>query len=138
LTIHSNYHHTCPNCDVEYLPYNDAVPCPNCGLVEPERFDIISRAVSSVQYNLEQNGTYIPLVWTVLSHGDQVLSLIFRLLEHDRNERDEQPFQDWARERLREIDSQGQQYYRDYIFEIAVRVHDELANAAGSEAQPPS
>ena len=137
LTIHTKHHHSCPDCEVEYLPYDDAVPCPNCGLVEPERFDFISRAVESAQFNTKQNGTYVPLVWSVLSHGDQVLSLLFRLLEHDRNNQSAQPFREVARSQLDSIDWHGQSYYKDYIYEIALRVHNELATAAKSEAQPP-
>jgi hypothetical protein len=77
-------------------------------------------------------------MWAVLSHGDQVLSLLFRLLEHDRNHQAAQSFRELARDRLDSIDWQGQPYYKDYIFEIALRVHDELSRDAKSEAQPPS
>lgn len=102
MTIHISYQHKCAQCETEYIPYDEAIPCPKCCLVEEERFDLIAKAVISARYNLENYGSYIPLAWAVFTYGDQVLSLLFRLLEHDRKLPAQQAFSDLAYEVLHE------------------------------------
>ena len=130
MTIHISYQHKCAQCDTEYIPYDEVIPCPKCGLIEEERFDLISKAVMSVRSNLEKCGSYIPYAWAVFTYGDQVLSLLFRLLEHDRKHPGQQPFRDLAHDVLHEeIDWGDQPYQRDYVYGIAIRVHEELQKA---------
>ncbi len=110
---------------MEYISYDQVVPCPNCGLVEEERYDLIPVAARSALYNLEKYGSYIPWAWGQFTFGDQVLSFLFQLLEHDRKHPEERPFSDMAREFLHESVDWGEQpYLRDYIYDIAVRVHE--------------
>ena len=127
MTIHMNYQHKCAQCDTEYIPYDEAIPCPKCGLIEDERFDLISKAVISSRSNLEKCGSYIPYAWAEYCYGDQVIFLVFRLLEHDRKLPTEQAFSDLAYKVLHEkIDWGNQLFQRDYIYGIAIRVHEEL------------
>jgi uncharacterized Zn finger protein (UPF0148 family) len=63
LTLHIFYTHQCHKCGAFYIPYDKDVPCPNCGLVEKERFDYIPRATESLNFNLKEYGRYIPPAW---------------------------------------------------------------------------
>ena len=59
MTKHVDYTHTCPECGALYIRYDNDVPCPQCGLVEEERFNFIPAAVASARFNLE-SGHYVP------------------------------------------------------------------------------
>lgn len=127
MTIHISYRHQCEGCQTEYIPYNEAVPCPKCGLVEEERYDLIPRAAYSALYNLEKVESYIPLAWGIFTLGDQILSFIFRLLEQDRLNPGELPFSDRARDFFyKSVDWGEHPYLRDYFYEIAVKVYDQV------------
>jgi hypothetical protein len=40
MTLHIHYTHQCPSCGAYYIPCDKNVPCPRCGVVEQERFDL--------------------------------------------------------------------------------------------------
>ena len=129
MTLHIHYEHQCPNCAAYYVPYDEDVPCPCCGLVEEERFDFVPQAAASAHFNLETQGSYIPTAWWVGSLGDHILHLLFPLLERNRTESTGQAFSDMARKALNQMNWGDQPYLCEHIHEIAVRVFEELSAA---------
>jgi hypothetical protein len=126
ITPHIDYTHKCPKCDSWYIPYDESVPCPSCGLVEQERFDFISKAVGACRYNLSNFESYIPPAWFVGSLGDHILHLVFPLLEIDRKYSTGQSFSILARSMLEQLEWGDQPYLRDHVYSIALRIHEEL------------
>ena len=81
MTIHINNSHKCPSCDAFYVPYEENLPCPKCGKIEKQDFDIfMPLAVESLMFNKKQ-GSFIPPMWIVESFGDHVLHLLFPVFE---------------------------------------------------------
>ena len=67
------------------------------------------------------------MAWAIFTHGDQVLSLVFRMLEHDRVGEGNPPFSEWAKQFLaNNIDWGSEPFRRDYVHGITIRVHEEL------------
>jgi hypothetical protein len=124
MTLHVVYDHLCGGCGAFYIPY-DAVPCPRCGLVEQERFDYIPRAVESMRYN-KQGGSYTPPAWWVGSLGDHVLRLLFGLFDAYLKEPQQGDFEAFLTDQLSGMQWGDQEYLRDHLRGIALRVHDEL------------
>jgi hypothetical protein len=126
MTPHVHYDHQCPFCKAYYIPYDVDVPCPDCGLVEQERFDFIPQAVASARFNLETHGSYVPTAWFACSLADHILWLLFGLLENQRKEPDGQPFEGLAHKTLEYMNWGTQAYLRDHVYAIAVRVYEKL------------
>jgi hypothetical protein len=126
MTLHVHYDHQCPKCNAYYIPYDLDVPCPNCGLVEQERFDFIPEAVGSSRFNLNTRGSYVPGAWYTGSLADHILWLLFGLLEEQRKEPDGQSFNGMAHKALKHMNWGNQAYLRDHVWAIAVRVYEEL------------
>ncbi len=125
MTLHIVYDHQCANCEAFYIPYDD-VPCPNCGGAEEERFDYVSRAVASLQYNMKMTGAYMPAAWWVGSLGDHLLYILFQLFERYRNEGEGIGFEAFADDVLSTYQWGEQMYMMRHIYTIALRVYEEL------------
>lgn len=83
MTLHVTYEHQCPKCAAYYIPYDEVVPCPQCGLIVKDRFDYIEQAAVSMRFN-KREGSYIPSIpsaWLVGSLGDHILSLLFLIFD---------------------------------------------------------
>jgi hypothetical protein len=133
MTRHILYHHRCPRCDEEYIPYDVDVPCPKCGLIEGERFDLISEAVASARSNLSVQGSYVPAAWLLESFADWILYRIFRMLERERQALEGQQFAQIARDILdKEVDWRDQPHLREYVYTIALRVRERLGEGAAT------
>jgi hypothetical protein len=130
MTLHVVYTHECPQCEAFYIPYDQAIPCPRCGVVEAERFDYIPQAAASMQYNLEAGGSYTPGAWWVGSLGDHILSILFSLFDAYRQQ-PQTNFADFARNTLSSMRWGDQAYLEGHIVGIAVRIHQELESATG-------
>ena len=124
MTLHVFYDHQCPKCDAHYIPYDESVPCPQCGLIEEERIDYIGQVVDSMLFN-KHEGSYTPKAWWVGSLGDHILSILFLLFD---SYEEESPggFGKFASSRLGQMDWGDQQYLRDHVLGIALRLHDRL------------
>jgi hypothetical protein len=120
MTLHVVYTHQCSACQAFYIPY-ESVPCPRCGAVEEERFDYIPQAAASLQFN-KQGGSYTPPAWWVGSLGDHILSLLFRLFDAYDQSGTAQSFADFVAEQLGQMQWGDQEYLRDHVRGIAVRV----------------
>jgi hypothetical protein len=125
MTLHITYNHQCPECKALYIPYDYDVKCPNCGLLEKERFDYIPRAAASALYNL-RDGRYVPGAWWVGSYGDQVLLFVFMMLEQHRTNEDGTDFPHIARAFVDNVDWGDQEYAKEHVFAIACRVYEEI------------
>ena len=124
MTLHIVYDHQCSGCGADCIPYDDEVPCPKCGVVEAERFDYIQQAVDSLRFN-KSGGSYTPPVWWVGSLGDHIPSLLFAVFDAGE---DEHPasFPELAEQHLSRMDWGEDQYLRQHVLEIAVRIHRSL------------
>jgi hypothetical protein len=124
MSVHIDYDHQCPRCGAYYIPYED-VPCPNCGLMEEERFDFVPQAVDSLLYNLNSYGSFLPPTWWVGSLGDHILRILFIIFEAFRQS-GEADFPSFAEQVLAEGDWGDQQYLEKHIYGIALRVYEEI------------
>jgi hypothetical protein len=125
MTLHVVYNHQCASCQAFYIPY-DGVPCPRCGVVVEERFDYIPEAAASMRFNKDSGGSYTPGAWWVGSLGDHILSLLFGLFDaYDAHEGD-QSFEEFATEYLGRMQWGDQEYLRDHVRGIALRVRRHL------------
>jgi len=131
MTLHIVYDHQCPRCDAFYIPYDEAVPCPNCGEIEETRFDYISRAVASLEYNMKMTGSYMPAAWWVGSLGDHILYVLFQLLDRYRKEGAKSDFATFADDVLAAYQWGEQKYMMRHIYTIALRVHTMLPREEG-------
>lgn len=120
MTLHVIYDHECGTCGALYIPYDDAVPCPKCGVLEPDRFDFISEAVASLQFN-KANGAYTPPAWGVGSLGDHILALLFPLFDA-YDDGTQETFQQFAETWLKELTWEDQEYLVSHILGIAIRL----------------
>jgi hypothetical protein len=121
MTFHVVYSHQCGGCSAFYIPY-DAVPCPRCGLVEAERFDYIPQATASLRINKESCGSYTPPAWWVGSLGDHILSLLFGLFDGYEAQGQGQSFEGYVTERLAAMRWGDQEYLRDHVRDISLRI----------------
>ena len=125
MTMHVVYSHQCANCKAYYIPYDADVPCPRCGRVEAERFDYIPQAAASMRFNRESYGSYTPGAWWVGSLGDHILRLLFGLFDAHAAPPG-QPFEQFLDQRLAQMEWDDQEYMRDHLRGIALRVAGEL------------
>lgn len=124
MTLHVVYDHECEACGAFYIPYDDDVPCPKCSLVEANRYDFIPEAVDSLKFNKSQ-GSYRPPAWLVGSLGDHILNLLFGLLDTYEEEKPDS-FREFITSKLIQMDFGDQEYLRNHLLGIAMRVHEEL------------
>lgn len=124
VTLHIKYNHQCPRCEAYYIPYDDDVPCPRCGLLEGERFDFIPQAVESMLFN-KAEGSYTPAAWWVGSLADHILRLLFPLFDAFDEEKPED-FRAFATEWFDQMEWGDQQYLKNHVLGIAVRIHEVL------------
>lgn len=126
MTMHVPYSHQCGVCESHYLPYDADVPCPKCGLVEGERFDYIPQAVASMRINKQSGGSYTPGAWFVGSLGDHILHLLFGIFDAYEARQEQIGFEQFIDEILSRITWDDQEYLREHLRGIAIRVHEEL------------
>ena len=94
MTLHINYEHKCQRCGTNYIPFDTDVPCPKCGLVESERYDLVGTAVESTLYNLKRYGSYKPWAWRESTFGDRILLRLFHVLQADYDAGGVPPFEE--------------------------------------------
>jgi len=126
MTIHVVYNHQCPRCEVSYIPYDQDVPCPCCGFVEEERFDFITEAAQSAEYNLKTQGSYLPASWWAGSLGDHILYLVFTALEEYRTSGEGELFVDTAFRVFHNMTWEPQPHLQQHVMNIAIRVYETL------------
>ncbi|WXG44038.1 MAG: hypothetical protein WED04_08405 [Promethearchaeati archaeon SRVP18_Atabeyarchaeia-1] len=125
MTLHINYDHRCPKCSAYYIPYDKDVPCPQCGVVEEERFDYIPKAAASLLFNLDNYGSYAPAAWWVSSLADHILLVLFPVFEQYRKSNHED-FDSFALDILSKSNWDEQKYLEKHVHRIAVRIYENL------------
>jgi len=126
MTLHIHYDHKCPKCETPYVPYDAEVACPKCGLLEADRYDFVSEAANSALFNLNEFGQYTPMMWMVLSFGDELLSQAFYMLELHRIA-SELPFNDLGQiyyDKFAPPDFPGSDYMRQYFARLCERISE--------------
>jgi hypothetical protein len=126
VTMHVVYSHECPNCKAYYIPYDADVPCPRCGQLEEERFDYIPEAAASMQVNKMNGGSYTPGAWWVGSLGDHILMLLFGLFDAYEAQQGQAGFEQFLDQQFAQTQWGDQEYMRDHLRGIALRVRQEL------------
>jgi|GEM_PF-1368364 len=126
MSLHLSYNHQCPKCKAYYIPYNEEVPCPNCGLIEKERFNFIPQALDSIAHNLSRAGTFLGLSWSTLSLADHILLNIFQALEAFRQKEGKKDFATFIKEILSKADWGEHKYLEKHIYSILLRIYEEL------------
>lgn len=126
MSMHIMYNHQCTNCEAYYIPFDKDVVCPNCGANEEELAEgIISRIVSSANYQKEMFGIYTPIAWWQGSFGDYVALLIFKVLDA-YEEQEEYSFTEFAQIHFDKRQWGNQLYMKSNIFELSCKVFEEL------------
>jgi len=133
MTWHIHYDHQCSKCEAHYVPFDDVEPCPQCGEVEAERFDFIPQAAGSALSNTHGDGSYMPGAWFVGSLGDHLLHLLFAILEKHRTSDGSVPFDALARSFVDKMEWGDQEYMRDHLFRMSVRVFEEIEKRQAKE-----
>jgi hypothetical protein len=127
MTLHIDYDHSCSNCKAHYIPYDENVPCPNCKIVEEERFDFIPEAVMSMVFNKVDDGFFTPVAWWIGSFADHILMLLFQLFDSYESQQDNKlQIEDFASTWLSDIDWEDHPYLQDHVYSIVMRVAKEL------------
>jgi len=124
MTLHINYDHQCAACDADYIPYDVGIACPKCGLVESECFDFVPEAVESLRFN-KADGSYLPAAWYIGNISDHILQLLFHLFSAYEESGGEE-FQQFATVWLAQLDWGDQEYMREYLQFLSIRVYVEL------------
>ncbi len=125
MTKHITYDHKCSGCQALYIPYDDRIPCPKCGMIEKDRFDFIPQAAESALFNLK-NGSFEPMGWWVSSYADHLLIIIFSILEEHRKSNESGNFTSVARAFVDKLDWKDQEYSKEYVYNIVCRVYEEI------------
>lgn len=123
MTSHMPHNHQCPKCGVFYIPYDANISCPKCGNLEEKRMDFIPEAAKLAISNLER-GSYIPNDWHTGSTEDEVLWLVFQILELHRTDDKESSFESLARACVDNLESS--RYDKEHLFKIFCRVNEEI------------
>jgi hypothetical protein len=126
MSYHVDYSHVCPTCGAYYIPYDENIPCPRCGVVETERFDFIREATASASVNMQEFASFVRPAWWVGSFADHILQILFFVLEHHRQQTPVRNFSEVAQEALTHMEWGDQVYLRDHIHAIACRVREQL------------
>jgi hypothetical protein len=131
MTLHIHYTHQCKQCSAYYIPFEQGVACPKCGINEEEVYAaFISEAAVSARFNL-QSGSYIPAAWIVSSSTDRILRLLFSILEKHRTQNDQKPFAEVACEFVEKTDFGEYEYLREHLCQLAVKVKGKLDEFKG-------
>ncbi len=126
MATHISYNFQCPRCGADYIPYDTAVPCPNCFKVEEQRFDFVTRAVNAALTNQARRGAYTPVTFVPKSFADQVLKVCLELLQTHSStggKTFDEVVVEWT---YLPVDWGDQIYVRDFIAGAARRVYEEL------------
>ena len=79
------YEHICPVCDVPYIPYDEDICCPNCGLREAGRYNYVPLVSQALIYNYCNYGSFMPKPGSKPgTQGERVFFLIAEVFEKYR------------------------------------------------------
>lgn len=125
MTIHISYNHSCSGCEAVYIPYDQDVVCPKCGLREEERFDFVTEAVKSLNYNLTHGGNYAPKAWATTSHADHFMAALFGIFVSVPRV-GIAGFPGLAREYVNGVIWGDHSYLKEYFYNLSLRVYSAL------------
>lgn len=134
MTLHVEYNHQCASCGAYYIPYDENVPWPNCGLLEDDRFDYIPKAIESILFNLEVFGSYLPPLWFISSLGDYILVILFDVFEHFSKSK-ETDFHTFVKSILSKMEWTKRKYLEKHVHSIALRIHEEIKKKKSNRQQ---
>jgi len=119
------YDHQCSKCEAFYIPYEKGIVCPNCGLDEEKKYDIVPELATSANYQMREMGFYTPIAWWTGSFGDHVALLIFQVLDAFHAQK-EKSFQEFSLEYFDKSKWGNQLYMKNHIRDLSYKVFSEL------------
>jgi uncharacterized OB-fold protein len=122
------YDHQCSKCEAYYIPYEEAIVCPNCGLDEEEVYDIVPVLATSANYQMNTVGQYTPIAWWIGSFGDHVALIVFQILDAYSNQEGAKEFTEVASEYCDNRTWGNQLYMKNHIKELSYKVFLELTD----------
>ena len=127
MTLHITYDHEGPECGAAYIPYGKEIRCPQCNLLEEERFEtFVYQAAYSARYNRHSYRQYTPPAWGCFSLGDNILYFIFHLLDsYAANDKGEL-FETFTACYVADANFEANEYLREYMAILAVEVYREI------------
>lgn len=127
MSLHIDYDHKCPECGAEYVPYDLDIPCPNCGLLEKKRYEsFVEETIESMCYNTLTGFGFYPSAWYCTCLADDILLFIFRVFAVYENYREEESWEHFLHEYIRDSTFDDYEYLRDYMRVLAQRIHDTM------------
>ena len=126
MTLHSDCDHACERCGVFYIPYDNYIPCPICGVIENTRYDFISEAIDSLNLNKSLYRTYLPHYWAIITPGDYILLKLFKLFELYDYLYSPLDFLSVAWKLLNQENWQYEEYLQTHVLNISLRVYEEI------------
>lgn len=137
MTYHIAYDYQCQACGADFIPYEEQLPCPKCGIAAQTWLGYARSAAESLNVNLQSRGSYMPGAFWVGTLGDRVLYLLFQTFERWRLTEPNPDFSEHLREDLPKIDFEPQhEYLREHIRIIALRTFEALGELTKPELRP--
>jgi DNA-directed RNA polymerase subunit RPC12/RpoP len=134
MSLHINYDYECPECGAEYIPYDNEVPCPKCGFLEKKRYAaFVEDVVQAMGYNALTGFGCMPAAYTITCIADSVSIFLFKLFECYSQYRDEQSFESFVQEFIRNSYFEDAEYMREYMGVLAHRVYQEITRQKAKE-----
>jgi hypothetical protein len=120
----------CPSCGANYLPFEEAQPCPRCGTPSAEYFRFLDDVVAALRIHKSQYGTYCPPAYFVGGAAERNFLHVARWL--DALEQDGGEINDAAiAAQLQEVEWGEYEYLRSYFQLLLDRVSRRLADDDG-------
>lgn len=127
MSLHIDYDYKCPECGAEYVPYDKDIPCPNCGLLEEERYEtFVEETIGSMFYNTLTGFGFHPAAWYCTCIADHILQFIFRVFAVYERYCEEESWEHFAREYIRDSDFGDVEYMREYMDTLVRRIYVEI------------
>ena len=121
MSLHIDTDYFCPSCKIFFIPAKNAT-CPACQKNSFDAPDIFSAVLESLYYNKDVYDSYLPAIWGVFSHTDEILAnYIFpAFAEHEANPTES--IHDIAAKRLEKTNG----YLKNHLRETVIALHEKI------------
>lgn len=137
MTLHLSMEYTCSECESKYIPYNETIVCPKCGHKEKmEKYpDLVNGICDSFVFNI-QNTESFNNCWITMDISDSIQSLFFPIFDvwainkmgKYVPENRTKEFKKYLKEKLDKVDFGDNDYIKDYLEKLAIKVYEEFFN----------
>lgn len=132
--------HKCSECETDYIPYSNEIPCPKCGdKVKMKDYpELIDGICESFLYNINNFESFVPICWAAIDISDSLQMFLFGLFRNWMKEaEDHEPqtrtkaFEEFLNKVNKIVDLGDRDYMLDYLKTLAMDVYEEFFNARG-------